>query len=59
MSRCVRAAWKAVEMASSVDRFDRYANWKGYREGGRRDLSPFIDTSPSQKNETFDFALVV
>ncbi|KAI3355618.1 hypothetical protein L3Q82_018442, partial [Scortum barcoo] len=39
--RCVRAVWRAVEMASSVERLDRYANWKGSREGGRTDLMCF------------------
>ncbi len=34
LSRCVRA----VAMASSVERLDLYANWKGSREGGRTDL---------------------
>ncbi len=33
-SRCVRAGWRAVAMASSVERLDRYTNWKGSREGG-------------------------
>lgn len=31
VSRCVRTEWRAVEMASSVDLLDRYANWKGSR----------------------------
>ncbi len=35
-SRCVRAGWRA--MASSVERLDLYANWKGSREGGRTDF---------------------
>ncbi len=35
LSRCVRAGWRAVAMASSVERLDRCANWKGSREGGR------------------------
>ncbi len=30
----VRAGWRAVAMASSVERLDLYANWKGSREGG-------------------------
>ncbi len=34
LSRCVRAE----AMASSVERLDLYANWKGSREGGRTDL---------------------
>ncbi len=38
LSRCVRAGWRAVAMASSVERLDLYANWKGSREGGRTDL---------------------
>ncbi len=38
LSRCVRAGWRAVAMASSVERLDLYANWKGSREGGRKDL---------------------
>ncbi len=38
LSRCVRAGWRAVAMVSSVERLDRYANWKGSREGGRTDL---------------------
>ena len=38
VSRWVRAEWRAVEMASSVERLDRYANWKGSRVGGRADL---------------------
>ncbi len=38
LSRCVRAGWRAVVMASSVERLDLYANWKGSREGGRTDL---------------------
>ncbi len=41
LSRCVRAGWRAVAMASSVERLDlqyTYANWKGSREGGRTDL---------------------
>ncbi len=38
LSRCVRAGWRAVAMASSVERLDRYANWKGSRERGRTDL---------------------
>ncbi len=38
LSRCVRAGWRAVAMASSVERLDPYANWKGSREGGRTDL---------------------
>ncbi len=29
VSRCVRAGWRAVAMASSVERLDLYANWKG------------------------------
>ncbi len=29
LSRCVRAGWRAVAMASSVERLDLYANWKG------------------------------
>ncbi len=37
-SRCVKAGWRAVAMASSVERLDRYANWKGSREGERTDL---------------------
>ena len=37
-SRCVSAEWRVVEMASSVDRLDRYANWTGSREGGRADV---------------------
>ncbi len=35
LSRCVRAGWRAVAMASSVEQLDLYANWKGGREGGR------------------------
>ncbi len=38
LSRCVRAGWRAVAMASSVERLDLYANWKGSRDGGRTDL---------------------
>ncbi len=38
LSRCVRAGWRAVAMASSVERLDLYAYWKGSREGGRTDL---------------------
>ncbi len=38
LSRCVRAGWRAVVMASSVERLDLYANWNGSREGGRTDL---------------------
>ncbi len=38
LSRCVRAGWRAVAMASSVERLDLYANWKGSREGGGTDL---------------------
>ncbi len=38
LSRCVSAEWRAVAMASSVERLDLYANWKGSREGGRTDL---------------------
>ncbi len=38
LSRCVRAGWRAVAMASSVERLDLYANWKGSKEGGRTDL---------------------
>ncbi len=34
LSRCVRAGWRAVAMASSVERLDLYANWKGSRGGG-------------------------
>ncbi len=34
----LRAGWRAVAMASSVERLDLYANWKGSREGGRTDL---------------------
>ncbi len=34
LSRCVRAGWRAVAMASLVERLDLYANWKGSREGG-------------------------
>ncbi len=37
-SRCVRAGWRAVAMASSVEQLDLYANWKGYREGGGTNL---------------------
>ena len=37
-SRCVRAGWRAVAMASLVEQFHRYANWKGSREGGSTDL---------------------
>ncbi len=33
LSRCVRAGWRAVAMASSVERLDLDANWKGSREG--------------------------
>ncbi len=36
LSRCVRAGWRAVAMASSVEQLDLYANWKGFR--GRADL---------------------
>ncbi len=36
LTRCVRAGWRAVAMASSVERLDLYANWKGSREGGGR-----------------------
>ena len=32
--RCVRAAWMAVFIASSVDRFRRYANCRGSRVSG-------------------------
>ncbi len=38
LSRCVRAGWTAVAMASSVERLDLYANWKASREGGRTNL---------------------
>ncbi len=37
LSRSVRAGWRAMAMASSVEWLDRYANWKGSREGGRGD----------------------
>ena len=39
LSRCVRAEWRAVEMASSVEKLDRYAHWNGSREeDGRPDV---------------------
>ncbi len=38
LSRCVRAGWRAVAMASSVEQLDLYANWKGSRKGGRTAL---------------------
>ncbi len=38
LSKCVRTGWKAAALASSVERLDLYANWKGSREGGRTDL---------------------
>ena len=34
VSRWVRAEWRVAEMASSVERLVRYANWKGSRAGG-------------------------
>ncbi len=34
LSRCVRAGWRAVAMASSVERLDLYANWKVPGRGG-------------------------
>ncbi len=34
LSRCVRAGWRAEAMASSVERLDRYTNWKGGWGGG-------------------------
>ncbi len=37
LSRCVRAGWRAVAMASSVEQLDLYANWKG-SGGGRLDV---------------------
>ena len=37
-SRCARAGRRVVAMASSVERFDRYANWKVSREGGSTDV---------------------
>ncbi len=43
LSRCVRAGWRAVAMASSVERFDLYANWKGSREGGEDRLDVLHD----------------
>ncbi len=43
LSRCVRAGWRAVAMASSVERLDRYANWKGSREGGEDRLDVVHD----------------
>ncbi len=36
LSRCVRVGWRAVAMASSVERLDLYANWKRSREAGRQ-----------------------
>ncbi len=39
LSRCVRAGWRAVAMASSVERLDLYATGRGPgRGGGRTDL---------------------
>ncbi len=43
LSRCVRAGWRAVAMASSVERLDLYANWKGSREGGEARLDVVHD----------------
>ncbi len=43
LSRCVRAGWRAVAMVSSVERLDRYANWKGSREGWRDRLDVVHD----------------
>ncbi len=50
LSRCVRAGWRAVAMASSVERLDLYANWKGSKEGGRTDLMCCM-TSRSRERE--------
>ncbi len=38
LSRCVRAGWRAVAMASSVERLDLYATGRGPGRGGRTDL---------------------
>ncbi len=43
LSRCVKAGWRAVAMASSVERLDLYANWKGSREGGEDRLDVLHD----------------
>ncbi len=43
MSRCVRAGWRAVAMASSVERLDLYANWNGSRAGGEDRLDVLHD----------------
>ena len=37
--------WSAIEIASSVDLFGRYANWSGSRVSGNMVL---IDVSPYQ-----------
>ncbi len=34
LSRCLRAGWRAVALASSVERLDLYANWRGPGRGG-------------------------
>ncbi len=34
LSRCVRAGWRAVAMASSVERLDLYATGRGPGRGG-------------------------
>ena len=34
LSRCERAVWSAIEIASSLDLFVRYANWSGSRVSG-------------------------
>ena len=34
LSRWERAVWSAIEIASSVDLFGRYANWGGSRVYG-------------------------
>ncbi len=40
LSRCVRAGWRAVAMASSVERLDLYA------KGGGEDRLDFIQITP-------------
>ena len=34
LSRWERAVWSAIEIASSVDLFEQYANWRGSRVSG-------------------------
>ena len=45
LSRWERAVWTAIEIASSVDLFGRYANWSGSRVSGIMMLSAITNLS--------------